>query len=107
MNRYIKNFFFRQFQAKNILFLKNVVNLQQHTSIIMSFNYQQYKEILSFIEKNCRNDYSGIIITHGTDTLSFTASALSQYFYNFNKPVVLVSSDKPIKENKTTIGYRK
>ena len=43
-----------------------------------------------------------IIITHGTDTLSFTSSALSQYFYNFNKPVILVSSDKPIKEKNAT-----
>ena len=61
-----------------------------------------WNNIVKCIEKNWRNNFSGIIITHGTDTLSFTASALSQYFYNFNKPVVLVSSDKPINEKNAT-----
>jgi len=61
-----------------------------------------WNEIVKCIEENWKNNFSGIIITHGTDTLSFTASALSQYFYNFNKPVVLVSSDKPLNEKKAT-----
>ena len=61
-----------------------------------------WNSIVKSIEENWNNDYSGIIITHGTDTLSFTSSALSQYFYNFNKPVILVSSDKPIKEKNAT-----
>ncbi len=61
-----------------------------------------WNNIVKSIEENWNNDYSGIIITHGTDTLSFTSSALSQYFYNFNKPVILVSSDKPIKEKNAT-----
>ena len=61
-----------------------------------------WNNIVKSIEENWSNDYSGIIITHGTDTLSFTSSALSQYFYNFNKPVILISSDKPIKEKDAT-----
>ena len=61
-----------------------------------------WNRILECIEENWKNNFSGIIITHGTDTLSFTASALSQYFYNFNKPVVIVSSDKPLKEKNAT-----
>ena len=61
-----------------------------------------WNEIVKCIEENWKNNFSGIIITHGTDTLSFTASALSQYFYNFNIPVVLVSSDKPLYEKKAT-----
>ena len=61
-----------------------------------------WNSIVKSVEENWNNDYSGIIITHGTDTLSFTSSALSQYFYNFNKPVILVSSDKPIKEKNAT-----
>ncbi len=36
----------------------------------------------------------GIIITHGTDTLHYTAAALSFFLRNLNKPVVLTYSQK-------------
>jgi L-asparaginase len=41
-------------------------------------------------------DYDGIIVTHGTDTLAFTAAALSFYFHALNKPLLLVSSNYPL-----------
>ncbi len=42
--------------------------------------------------------YDGIIITHGTDTLLYTASALSYMFSDAGIPVVLVSSDYPLSD---------
>jgi glutamyl-tRNA(Gln) amidotransferase subunit D len=44
------------------------------------------------------NDASikGIIITHGTDTLHYTSSALSFFIRNLNKPVVLTYSQRSI-----------
>jgi len=46
-----------------------------------------------------KKDVQGVIVTHGTDTLHFTASALAFMLHNLNKPVVLVgaqrSSDRP------------
>jgi len=39
---------------------------------------------------------SGIIITHGTDTLHYTSSALSFFLRNLNKPVVLTYSQRSI-----------
>ena len=59
---------------------------------------ENWNEIIKCIEKNWENDFLGIIITHGTDTLSYTASAISQYFFNFFKPILFVSSDKPFNE---------
>ena len=44
---------------------------------------------------NDRN-ISGIIITHGTDTLHYTSSALSFFLRNLNKPVVLTYSQRSI-----------
>jgi L-asparaginase len=38
------------------------------------------------------NDYDGFVITHGTDTMAYTASALSFFFQELNKPVVLTGS---------------
>ena len=40
--------------------------------------------------------YDGFVITHGTDTMAYTASALSYLIQNPDKPVVLTGSQKPI-----------
>jgi L-asparaginase len=41
-------------------------------------------------------DYDGIVITHGTDTMAYTASMLSFMLQNLKKPVVLTGSQVPI-----------
>lgn len=41
-------------------------------------------------------DYDGIVITHGTDTMAYTASMLSFMLCNLHKPVVLTGSQIPI-----------
>ncbi|MEF9840309.1 MAG: asparaginase [Lachnospiraceae bacterium] len=41
-------------------------------------------------------DYDGFVICHGTDTLAYTASALSYMIQNSNKPIVITGSQKPI-----------
>lgn len=40
--------------------------------------------------------YDGIIVTHGTDTMAYTASALSFMLTNLNKSVVFTGSQLPI-----------
>ena len=40
--------------------------------------------------------YDGFVITHGTDTMAYTASALSYLMQNLGKPVILTGSQKPI-----------
>lgn len=40
--------------------------------------------------------YDGFVITHGTDTMAYTAAALSYLIQNPDKPVVLTGSQKPI-----------
>lgn len=42
------------------------------------------------------NAYDGFVILHGTDTMSFTASALSFMLENLDKPVILTGSQLPI-----------
>ncbi len=41
-------------------------------------------------------DYDGFVVLHGTDTMSFTASALSFMFINLNKPIIFTGSQLPI-----------
>ena len=45
--------------------------------------------------------YDGFVICHGTDTMAYTASALSYLLQNIAKPVVLTGSQKPITQEIT------
>lgn len=42
------------------------------------------------------NSYNGFVILHGTDTMAYTASALSFMLKNLDKPVILTGSQLPI-----------
>lgn len=48
--------------------------------------------------KTSYHDYDGFVVIHGTDTMAYTASALSFMFSNLGKPVVLVGSMLPFGE---------
>lgn len=47
------------------------------------------------IEKNY-DSYDGFVISHGTDTMSYTSAALSYLIQNLDKPVIITGSQKPI-----------
>ena len=46
-------------------------------------------------------DYSGFVITHGTDTMAYTAAALSYLIQDSPKPIVITGSQKSIALNDT------
>lgn len=52
-------------------------------------------KLAKIIEANYE-EYDGFVILHGTDTMSFTASALSFMLENLSKPVILTGSQLPI-----------
>lgn len=43
-----------------------------------------------------RTDYDGFIVTHGTDTMAYTAAALYYMLENIDRPVVLTGSQRPL-----------
>lgn len=55
-----------------------------------------WEVIIKAIESEYTGNLDGIVVTHGTDTLAFTASALSLYFHSIKIPLLLVSSDYPL-----------
>jgi len=63
---------------------------------------EDWKKIAETSER-LLNDQSidGLIITHGTDTLSYTASALAFFLQGLNKPVALTYSQKSIDRGST------
>lgn len=52
-------------------------------------------ELAEIIKTNYKK-YDGFVILHGSDTMAYTASALSFMLENLNKPVVLTGSQLPI-----------
>lgn len=47
------------------------------------------------------DEYTGFIILHGTDTMAYTASALSFMLENLSKPVILTGSQLPLEAVRT------
>ena len=47
------------------------------------------------------NNYDGFIVLHGTDTMAYTASALSFMFQNLSKPIILTGSQLPVGDIRT------
>jgi glutamyl-tRNA(Gln) amidotransferase subunit D len=54
---------------------------------------KHWKKIAREVSKELK-DCEGVIVTHGTDTLSYTSSALSFMLRNLNKPVVFTFAQK-------------
>jgi len=50
---------------------------------------------------NRYDEFDGFVILHGTDTMSYTASALSFMLQNLTKPVILTGSQLPIGQLRT------
>lgn len=61
---------------------------------------EEWKHIAELIDSNYSH-YDGFLILHGTDTMSYTASALSFMLKNLGKPVILTGSQLPIGDLRT------
>ena len=60
-----------------------------------TMNVAHWQAIAEIVEDNYQI-YDGFVILHGSDTMSYTASALSFMLENLRKPVVLTGSQLPI-----------
>ena len=59
-----------------------------------------WSRLVKIIDENY-NKYDGFVILHGTDTMAFTASALSFMLEDLSKPVILTGSQLPIGKLRT------
>jgi len=57
-------------------------------------------EIAKIIEKSY-DDFDGFVVLHGSDTMSYTASALSFMLENLSKPIIFTGSQLPIGDLRT------
>ena len=56
---------------------------------------------LSHVISDHYDDYDGFVVLHGTDTMAYTASALSYMLENLTKPVIFTGSQLPIGQLRT------
>ena len=76
-------------------------NIQFHPPIDSSnMDTERWIEIAANIADNYA-EYDGFVVLHGTDTMAYTASALSFMLENLHKPVIITGSQLPIGEVRT------
>ena len=61
---------------------------------------EHWGKIVKIIEYNYES-FDGFVILHGTDTMAYTASALSFMLENLGKPVILTGSQLPVGQLRT------
>ncbi len=91
--------------------LKNIPELRQLKCKIDTFSFEKpidssnmnpshWVSIAEVIEEHY-DKYDGFVILHGSDTMSYTGSALSYMLENLRKPVILTGSQLPIGDLRT------
>lgn len=64
---------------------------------IDSTNIQpEYWVLIANTIKEAYDKYDGFVISHGTDTMAYTAAAISYLVQNSQKPIIITGSQKPI-----------
>ena len=58
-------------------------------------------QILTEIIRDHYHSYDGFVISHGTDTMAYTAAALSYTIQHAEKPIILTGAQKPISFDST------
>ena len=72
----------------------------EHPIDSSNMNPEYWAQIVKVIE-DYYDAYDGFVVLHGTDTMAYTASALSFMLENLQKPVIITGSQLPIGEVRT------
>lgn len=74
----------------------NIQTITFHPPLDSSnMNPGKWIKVAKIIQKNYSR-FDGFVVLHGTDTMAYTASALSYMFENLCKPIILTGSQLPI-----------
>lgn len=65
-----------------------------------NMNVEHWQAMAHLIEENY-NSFDGFVVLHGSDTMSYSASALSFMLENLSKPVIFTGSQLPIGDLRT------
>ena len=76
-------------------------NIQFHPPIDSSDMDVAHWQLIACSIADNYSSYDGFVVLHGTDTMAYTASALSFMLENLSKPVIITGSQLPIGEVRT------
>ncbi len=77
--------------------ISNIANISIKNPFMLSSENMTPKEwikIAELVSQSLNGSVQGVIVTHGTDTLHYTAAALSFFLQNLNKPLILTYSQR-------------
>ena len=80
--------------------IANITHIQLFQIDSSHINIYHIKKLAETL-KNERENYDGFVITHGTDTMAYTASALTFMLRNFAKPIILTGAQRPLYKSRT------
>ncbi len=90
--------------------IKDVANVRAKVLFSIfseNMDVEHWQKLAECVAEEIENGADGIIIPHGTDTMGYTAAALSFMLPNVSKPVILVgaqrSSDRPSSDASTNL----
>ncbi|MBQ3055597.1 MAG: asparaginase [Oscillospiraceae bacterium] len=72
-----------------------------YTVLSEQLSAQELNLLQETVALHIQNGYDGIIITHGTDTLQYSAAAIEYAFGGCELPIVFVSADFPLEDPRT------
>jgi L-asparaginase len=85
--------------------LPSLKNLQLEITVVSfenpidSSNIQpEHWKMIGAVINDCYQENDGFVVLHGTDTMAYTASALSFMLEGLNKPIILTGAQLPISE---------
>ena len=72
-----------------------------YTALSENLSAHELNLLKSAISHELASDSDGIIVTHGTDTLQYSATAAELIFYGCAKPIVFVSANYPLGDSRS------
>jgi L-asparaginase len=97
-------------QNQILQYIPEIQNLAE-IDVVIPFNLDSSNigfrewEILSDLIHNNIDNYEGFVVIHGTDTMVYSASALSFSLRNLRKPIVLTGSQRPLSKLRTDARF--
>lgn len=79
----------------------NFTTLSPYTILSENLSADELNLLTDCIFKESKKDYDGIIVTHGTDTLQYSAAALSLMLGKVKMPILFVSAAYPLDDERT------
>ena len=92
-----------QFFEEQVPGLQEIARIDSRTLFLedsSNIRPRHWERIASAVATHYDN-YDGFVILHGTDTMAYTASALSFCFQNLQKPIVFTGSQVPLSNRRT------